>query len=164
MLRSEKKIDRIEDRLAGIETVLANLSTKLGNLDLKRDSPGTSSHSRSSRVDTSNRSPGVITEAATPAPFEGETAINIQSDYARELLSEAIGSNPSIGQNVEIKSALAALGELVSQQGHATSSSNPLINRALSGIDPGDLEQPPWDEVSNVLEKAMRKCSTIMPT
>ena len=35
---SEKKIDRIEDRLAGIENVLAALASRLGNLDLQKES------------------------------------------------------------------------------------------------------------------------------
>lgn len=150
---SEKKIDRIEDRLAGIESVLASLATKLGSLDIQKDSDS-SSQSRSSRVGVSTRSPGVATEAFTPAPFEGETAINSQSDYARELLTQAIGNTPSMEQNAEIKSALTALKELVSQQGQAATSSNPLINRSFADHDPSKLEQPPWEEVSNALDKA----------
>ncbi|CAO2653775.1 Nn.00g031860.m01.CDS01 [Neocucurbitaria sp. VM-36] len=151
---SEKKIDRIEDRLASIENVLEALSSKLGNLDIRGDSAETSSQSRSSRVGT-GRSPGVVAEAATPAPFEGETAINSQSDYAREFLAKAVGSTPSIGHNAEIKSALTALEELVTQQGH-NASENPLINRSLASCDPGKLDRPPWDIVSDVLDKATK--------
>lgn len=57
-------------------------------------------------------------------------------------------------QNAEIKSALTALKELVSQQGQAATSSNPLINRSFADHDPSKLEQPPWEEVSNALDKA----------
>ncbi|KAF1945190.1 fungal-specific transcription factor domain-containing protein [Clathrospora elynae] len=153
---SEKKIDRIEDRLAGIEHVLASLSSKLGKLDIRKDSVESSSQSQSSRVGVS-RSPGNgMTEAGAPAPFEGESSINSQSDYAREMLAQAIGSTPSIGQNAEIKTALAALSDLVSQQSRNTSSSNPLINRSLAEVDPSKLGRPPWDEVKNVLDKATR--------
>ncbi|KAJ4364697.1 hypothetical protein N0V83_009294 [Neocucurbitaria cava] len=102
--RSEKKIDRIEDRLSGIENVLEALASKLGNLDLRGDSAESSSQSRSSRT-------GAIADTGTPAPFEGETTINSQSDYAREFLAQAVGSTPSIGHNAEVKSALAALEE-----------------------------------------------------
>jgi hypothetical protein len=151
---SENKIDRIEDRLASIENVLASLVTKLGNLDTQRVPTGTNSQSRSSRVGANNRSPGYVADATTLASFEGETTITSQSDYARELLAQAVDRTPSIGQNAEIRSALTALGELVNQQGHNTSSINPLLNRSLAESDPAKLDRPPWDEVSNALDKA----------
>ena len=113
-----------------------------------------SSQSRSSRVGANNRSPGHIADAAILAPFEGETTITSQSDYARELLAQAVDRTPSIGQNAEVRSALTALGELVNQQGQNTSSTNPLINRSLAEFDPATLDRPPWDEVSNALDKA----------
>ena len=158
---SEKKIDRIEDRLSGIENVLARLASKLGDLDLQNDSAERSSRSQPSRVGSrvrSDRSPAMATDATTPAPFEGETAINSQSGYARELLTKAVG-NTSIGQNEEIKSALSALGEIVTRQGHVTvsttSTTNSLINRALSDVDPAKLDRPPWPIVKDMLERAM---------
>lgn len=154
-LHSEKKIDRIEDRLAGIENVLANLSSKLGSLDLHKDSHDTSSQSRSSRVGLS-RSPGsALQEAHTPAPFEGESSINIQSVYAREMLAQVIDNTPSIGQNEEVKMALTALSEIVSQQGQAGAPGNRFYNRSLAEIDSTQLEKPPWTAVSNALETAM---------
>jgi hypothetical protein len=143
---SEKKIDRIEGRLAGIENVLASLAAKLGDLDLRRDSTEHSSQSRSSRK-AIGRSPGTLEDAATPAPFEGETAINSQSDYARELLTKAVGSTPSIEQNAEVKSALRALTELVPRQGQDTPSSiHSLVNRSLAEVDPEGLAKPPWSK------------------
>ncbi|KAL6162091.1 hypothetical protein ACJQWK_11854 [Exserohilum turcicum] len=155
-LHSEKKIDRIEDRLAGIENVLANLSSKLGSLDLHKDSHDTSSQSRSSRVGLS-RSPGsALQEAHTPAPFEGESSINIQSVYAREMLAQVIDNTPSIGQNEEVKMALTALSEIVSQQGQAGAPGNRFYNRSLAEIDSTQLEKPPWTAVSNALETAMK--------
>ena len=164
---SEKKIDRIEDRLSGIENVLEKLASKLGDLDLQRDSTEPSSQSRHSQVGSrvgSGKSPTSMTEATTPTPFEGETAINSQSGYARELLTEVIGNTPSIGQNEEIKSALSALGDIVTRQGHVTvpttSATNSLINRALSDVDPGKLERPPWPAVKEMLDRAFgRLCS-----
>jgi hypothetical protein len=102
-----------------------------------------------------------MTEATTPAPFEGETAINSQSGYARELLTKVVGNTPSIGQNEEIKSALSALGDIVTRQGHVTvpttSTTNSLINRALSDVDAGKLERPPWSAVKEMLERALSK-------
>ncbi|KAI4948530.1 hypothetical protein J4E91_005954 [Alternaria rosae] len=160
---SEKKIDRIEDRLAGIENVLASLATKLGSLDLQKDSQESSSQSRSSRVGPT-RSPGsALVEAPTPAPFEGESSINSQSDYAREMLAQAIGSTPSIGQNEEVKLALTALSEMVSQHGQNPTSSNWLINHSLSDIDPSKLERPPWDTACYALEKASGRSTDFIP-
>ncbi|KAF9693429.1 hypothetical protein EKO04_008842 [Ascochyta lentis] len=101
-----------------------------------------------------------MTGATTPAPFEGETAINSQSGYARELLTKVVGNNPSIGQNEEIQSALNALGDLVTRQGHVTvpttSTTQSLINRSLSDVDPGKLERPPWPVVREMLERALK--------
>lgn len=154
---SEKKIDRIEDRLAGIEYVLESLATKLGDLDIRRDFTDNSSQSRSSRKGV-GKSPGPLTEAPTPAPFEGETAMDSQSGYVQEFLAKAVDSTPSIGQNAEVKSALLALNDLVTRQGHAaaptTPSSHALINRSLAEIDPENLEKPPWETVSDVLDNA----------
>ncbi|KAI4631061.1 hypothetical protein J4E83_002589 [Alternaria metachromatica] len=163
MSKRAKKIDRIEDRLAGIENVLASLATKLGSLDLQKDSQESSSQSRSSRVGPS-RSPGsVLVEAPTPAPFEGESSINSQSDYAREMLARAIGSTPSIGQNEEVKLALTALSEMVSQHGQNPATSNPLINQSLVDIDPSKLERPPWETACYALEKASGMSTDFAP-
>jgi hypothetical protein len=161
---SEKKIDRIEDRLSGIENVLSRLASKLGDLDLQTDATERSSQSRPSRVGSrvgSGKSPTLATDATTPAPFEGETAINSQSGYARALLTKVVGDTPSIGQNAEIKSALSALGDIVKGQEHitvsTTSTTNSLINRALQDLDPGKLERPPWPAVKEMLERALSR-------
>ncbi|KAF2258211.1 fungal-specific transcription factor domain-containing protein [Lojkania enalia] len=151
----EKKIDRIEDRLAGIETVLEKLATKLADLSIQKESES-GSHSRSSRI---ARSPNSSTEhhSGTPAPFEGETTLNSQSAFAREFLEQAVGSTPSIGQNEEVKAALASLQDIVSRQGQNASTSNepqPFFNKALADIDSSKLERPPWEAVVEVIEKA----------
>lgn len=168
---SEKKIDRIEDRLSGIENVLAKLASKLGDMDLQTESTERSSQSRPSRTGSrvnSGKSPTLPTETASPAPFEGETAINSQSGYARELLAKVVGNIPSIGQNEEIKSALSALEDIVTRQGHVTvsttSTTSSLINRALSDVDPAKLDRPPWLSVKEMLEKALGKpCNNYGP-
>lgn len=161
---SEKKIDRIEERLSGIENVLAKLASKLGDLDLNTNSTEQSSQSRPSRVGSrvgSGKSPTLMTEATSPAPFEGETAINSQSGYARELLAKVVGNTPSIGQNEEVKAALSALGDIVTRQGHTSASTigttNSLINRALSDVDPAKLESPPWPALKQMLERALSR-------
>ncbi|KAG9195315.1 hypothetical protein G6011_00436 [Alternaria panax] len=127
---------------------------KLGSLELQKDSHETSSQSRSSRIGPSRSPVSCLVDAATPAPFEGESSINSQSDHARAMLAQAIGSTPSIGQNEEVRVALTALAEMVSQQGQNNASSNHLINHSLADIDPANLERPPWDTACYVLKKA----------
>ncbi|KAK7182408.1 uncharacterized protein CC84DRAFT_1101011 [Paraphaeosphaeria sporulosa] len=153
----EKKIDRIEDRLASIEHVLEALSNKLGNLDIKSEVEH-SSQPRSGIA--AARSPLSNSEAnvATPA-FEGETTINRQSEFARELLEQAVGSTPSIGQNAEIKAALSSLQNMVTRQSAnpntiTASLTYPFSNKALAEVDHTKLERPPWDLVNEVIDKA----------
>ncbi|CAI6230604.1 unnamed protein product [Periconia digitata] len=151
----EKKIDRIEDRLAGIEHVLEKLATRLSNVDISHDvlEPASQAKSRIS----SGRSASE-TNAGTPAPFEGETTLNRQSVFARELLEQAVGSTPSMEQNADIKDALSSLQDMVTRQGHYTNAipasfSQPYFNRSLADIDATKLEIPPWDVASEVLDK-----------
>jgi len=115
---------------------------------------GASSPSRSTRVGASKRSTETTTGTTTPAPFEGETTINSQSDYARELLAQAIGEMPSIEQNAEIRTALAALKELVNQQSQVSTSLNPRISREFADYDPAKLDRPPLDVVETVFDTA----------
>jgi hypothetical protein len=70
------------------------------------------------------------------------------------MLAQVIGSTPSIGQNEEVKMALTALADMVSQQGQNNASCNPTINHSLADLDPSKLERPPWDIACYVLEKA----------
>lgn len=156
---SERKIDRIEERLAGIEHVLEALSHKLSNLDLRADSDQ-SSQARSAR-NVTNRSPraGSEANASTPAPFEGETTINRQSEFARELLEQAVGSTPSIIENAEIKAALTSLQDMVSRQGAHTNTMTPTVSypfssKLLADLDHTKLERPPWELVNEVIDKA----------
>ncbi|PVI00035.1 hypothetical protein DM02DRAFT_614634 [Periconia macrospinosa] len=152
----EKKIDRIEDRLSGIEHVLERLAARLSNVDISRDlaEPACQSKSRVS----SGRSQSE-TNSGTPAPFEGETTLNRQSVFARELLEHAVGSTPSMEQNAAIKDALSSLQDMVTRQGQYTNSmpvsfAQPYFNRSLAEIDATKLEKPPWDMASEVLDKA----------
>ncbi|KAL5466474.1 hypothetical protein PMIN06_000078 [Paraphaeosphaeria minitans] len=153
----EKKIDRIEDRLASIEHVLEALSNKLSTLDMTSEVE----HSVQSRSGISAaRSPHSSSETnvATPA-FEGETTINRQSEFARELLEQAVGNTPSIGQNAEIKAALTSLQNMVTRQSAnpntiTASLTYPFSNKALPEVDHTKLERPPWDLVNEVIDKA----------
>jgi hypothetical protein len=156
---SEKKIDRIEDRLAGIEQVLENLAAKLGNLDIQSSHTEQSSQTKSSRV---GKSPKSLSEAdivpSNATPFEGETGFNSQSGLARDFLEQAVGNTPSIVRNADIQAALTSLQDMVAHQAQKKSTTNiqtmPQFTHALTDIDPVDLERPPWDVVEDVLEEA----------
>jgi hypothetical protein len=158
-LFSEKKIDRIEDRLASIELVLEKLAAKLGNIDIQSSHTEQSSQTKCSRV---GKNPESLSEAviilSSSAPFEGETTFNSQSGLARDFLEQAVGNTPSIGQNADIKAALTSLQDMVAQQAQKKSTVNiqtmPHFTYALYDIDPAKLERPPWEAVEDVLEKA----------
>jgi hypothetical protein len=154
---SERKIDRIEDRLAGIENVLESLAQKLGSLDLK-GSPSDSStrQSKSSRV---GKSPSSITEvnAPSPAPFEGETTLNSQSEVVRGYLERAVVNTPSIGSNSQVQAALATLQNMARRQNQV----QPMVpdvqlfqHKAPSDVDMSQFKRPPWDAVIDLLERA----------
>ncbi|KAF2014110.1 hypothetical protein BU24DRAFT_481483 [Aaosphaeria arxii CBS 175.79] len=152
----EKKIDRIEDRLAGIEAVLEKLTVKLENIDLRKDSPEQGSQGRSYKA---SRSPNSIAEVqvGTPAAFEGETTMHTQSSFAREVLEKAIGSTPSISQNAEIKATLNSLQDMVGRQNVLTSASTEaaaFFEKRLSENEATNLDRPPWDIVESILDRA----------
>lgn len=136
--------------------MLETLTVKLGSLDTQKDHAEQSSQSKSSRV---GKSPNSSTDvhSNTPAPFEGETALNAQSEYARELLERAVGSTPSIGQNSEIQAALASLQGMVSKQNQSISTKHetqPFFTKTLADVDATKLERPPWEAVSDAIDSA----------
>jgi hypothetical protein len=63
-----------------------------------------------------------------------------------------------MGQNQELKSALSALGELVSKKNHISTSSAPggntLVGRSLTQADIGELEHPPWEVIRGAIDRA----------
>jgi hypothetical protein len=158
VLDSEKKIDRIEDRLSGIEQILERLATKLADLELPKHQK-TEQTSQSKSTSKTSRSPhsSIDVHNSTPAPFEGETALNAQSEVARALLLQAVGNTPSMRQNTEVQATLASLKELVSKQNQSTSTTNepqPFFNKSLADIDATKLDRPPWEAASDVIDKA----------
>lgn len=112
-----------------------------------------SSPSRSSQVRASNRNEEAMAETIIPAPFEGETTITSQSEYAREVLAQAIGKTPSIEQNAEIRTTLSALKDLVSQQNQPISSIIP-ISRSFAHHSLSELGLPPLLAIRDALDKA----------
>lgn len=156
---SEKKIDRIEDRLGNIENVLASLATQLSNLDVVRRSVEINSQASSNRASSKIG----LADSSTPATFEGVTTINSQSDYARKLLTQAISGAPSIGYNAEIKTALKSLGELVNQQAQNNAIPFPPSNHSLAQSDMQLLDRPPWKAVKTALDLAFSTIKLYQP-
>ncbi|ORY11063.1 fungal-specific transcription factor domain-domain-containing protein [Clohesyomyces aquaticus] len=160
----ERKIDRIEDRLSGIENVLESLAAKLGNLDIRGRSPSVSSTLPSRPSRAGGKSPNCIPEVdvSSPAPFEGNTALNSQSEFARDYLERAVVNIPSIGSNPQVQAALTTLQTMVRRQNLPVEVKPELplfVHKAPSDVDMSLLERPPWEAVNNLLEKA-----TIHPT
>jgi hypothetical protein len=104
----EKKIDGIEDRLAGIEKILQSLSSRLAAS--QRIPFKSNTHSPSNGEATAH--PGVT---ESPAAYEGNTTTHAHSVFAREVLERAVGSSPMTGQNPEMNAALTSLQGIVSR-------------------------------------------------
>jgi hypothetical protein len=159
---SEKKIDRIEQRLSGIEDILERLATKLDSMDNPADHIGPRTQAKNTNVRKSPRPAGEMTPPS-PAPFEGETALNAQSEYAREFIEKAVHSTPSIVQNKEVQAALASLKSMVNRHniyGATKSELQPLFDKVTADVDASTLERPPWEAINDVIEKATRKSYT----
>ncbi|EUC47715.1 hypothetical protein COCMIDRAFT_89316 [Bipolaris oryzae ATCC 44560] len=155
----EKKIDRLESRLAGIETILAKIASKLEISDACTVFDGHVVQTESPSTPLNEKSSVTETEATTPTPFEGETGINRQSEYVRELLVQVVDQTPSMDQNAEVKAALTALEELVAPSNHRDVSpklnTQQFTDRSVARIDSAKLEQPPWSVVKVAINKAL---------
>lgn len=149
-LNSEKKIDRIEERLSGIETVLDALLSKLDNLDMnsRNGSPPKHSQGGPSPLPHDAKEPEII--------FEGSTALNSHSEFARNVLERAVVNTPSMNMNPELKDALTNLQNIVNRQNMPTSfESRVLLNPAAFDNSTTPLERPPWEIVEAVLTQAI---------
>lgn len=158
-LGSEKKIDRLESRLASIEIILAKIALKLEIKDAYTVVDEQVVQPKLSSTQVNEKSSVTEAEATTPTPFEGETGMNRQSDYVRELLVQVVGQTPSMDQNAEVKAALTALEELVTPSNHGDISlklnTQQLTDRSVTKIDSAKLEQPPWSVVKVAMDKAL---------
>ncbi|KAJ6280605.1 fungal-specific transcription factor domain-containing protein [Bipolaris maydis] len=155
----EKKIDRLESRLANIETVLAKIASKLEIKDAYTVFDEHVIRTESSSTQLNEKSSVIEAESTTPTPFEGETGMNRQSDYVRELLVQVVGQTPSMDQNIEVKAALTALEELVTPSNHGDISpkldTQQLADRSIPRTDSAKLEQPPWSVVKVAMDKVL---------
>ncbi|KAF2279258.1 uncharacterized protein EI97DRAFT_455527 [Westerdykella ornata] len=152
----EGKIDRIENRLTNIEHLLESLVARLDGINSPTNITEQSRQTSCSRNGPSPRSTGDV-PAEPPAPFEGETALNPQSEYARELLEKAVDSTPSIGQNPDIREALASLQRIVGrdkQPNLPSGLAEEHSNQSVPNVDHANLDTPPWGSVNDIIDKA----------
>lgn len=144
---SEKKIDRIEERLGSLESTLKSIATSLSRGNLS--SLPTPSHEVSFRA----RDESPLEEDTTPA-FEGESSLTAQSVFATEYLSSAVGDG-SFTQSQDMNAALQSLRSLVSRQNIKSAVYAPRFRsrKGQATFSPTSLKLPPLDAVMDCMRK-----------
>lgn len=154
----EKKIDSIEERLAGIERGLQNLLSS--KAESSHDTPGTLfSKSLSER---SNESPGQKPKLAPQVPtsncgvYEGDKTLQEHSVYATEVLERAVDKSVFAGQNPEMGAALASLRDIVSRLANQTTAQEALSSFSSAPVEHllKDLRLPRQQDVADILYRA----------
>lgn len=161
--RSEKKIDRLEDRLEGIEQALLSLAAKMDrSVQAVPDAqPGQANPPPPLNLVDRRRRRGPAPHAPpAAAPYEGTTGLTTQSDEARMLLLHTVNETPSVRHDARIRAALRALEELASQrdpENDAVPTPATLIDRSPAETDGNGAPapQPPWAVVKVAVDKAL---------
>jgi hypothetical protein len=151
---SEKKIDRIGDRLANIESYLKRMPTALSpsaqgyNTSLTQTpgngfaSPGAHSVSDSS---------GILADpAATTDAIDATT--NTHSVLASKVIEQAVGESSVMTQNPALANALASLKDMlgkINETPHTTDLNTTLWNRPIDNAAP-----PSRSEIYEILRKS----------
>lgn len=154
----EKKIDGIEDRLAGIEQALKSLSSRLGTSHHLSSKSTTNSPGRAETIK------GGPTES--PAAFEGNTTTHAHSLFAREVLEKAVESSPMTGRNPEVTAALQSLHNIVSRLSvqastHESISTLPFSQGPIEISSLKELQLPPQKYVHELMQKTLEtECVT----
>lgn len=162
---SEKKIDRIEDRLSGIERLLRQLALNPTNVQPKQDEPLSPDEERPLRG-----SPGrLISEMAdTDGAYGGETTFNQDSVFASELLENAVNANILPTRGGEINAALSSLKNIVKQKSQIkTQDTRAPLKGGSNRNALRDSKLPPFDFTKAALDKmngilfAFTTCATV---
>lgn len=174
---SEKKIEIIDQRLAGIEHLLRDLTVNHGS---NNKTPFQQEEETRSRVSSSdafheerkeqNRlpllpatTPGTASRAESPLrnktspEFEGEPSTSAHSAYASELFEKVVVKTPLAEHSPEMMNALSALKDIVERQ-KLPSSVHTLRfagqKPAAAKVDFSKLEMPPLNVVLALLKNA----------
>ncbi|KAF5010795.1 hypothetical protein FDECE_3057 [Fusarium decemcellulare] len=135
----ERKIDRIESRLASIEQLLRHSSHVSSSLSVeaKEDDP----------------SPLLLEESSIPeVPPAGHTGTHAESMAAQKTFEQVVGREPSILCDPDLKSALESLCGIIDRAQHDTS--GPLKDPSIIAPtkDTPKALPPTWDQVKAVLQ------------
>ncbi|KAJ3549170.1 hypothetical protein NM208_g641 [Fusarium decemcellulare] len=135
----ERKIDRIESRLASIEQLLRHSShaPSWSSVEAKQD----------------DSSPLLMEESSiSGVPAVGHTGIHAESIAAHKTFQQAVGREPSILCDPDLKSALESLCGIINSAQHDTS--GPLKDPSIIAPtkDATETLPPTWDQVKAVLQ------------
>lgn len=153
-LCSEKKIDRIGDRLANIESYLKRMPTG--------SSPSAQGHNTSLTQTPGNAfaSPGahsvsdssvILADPATTTDAIDATT-NTHSVLASKVIEQAVGESPIMTQNPALATALASLKDMlgkINETPHTTDLNTTLWNRPIDKAAP-----PSRSEIYEILRKS----------
>ncbi|KAK5738434.1 hypothetical protein LTR17_005962 [Elasticomyces elasticus] len=149
---SERKIDRIGDRLVNIERLLQQSNTRslpspdsdLHGGSLTSVPTPTSGINHPASVDTINHAVSALHSDAN------EASTGVQSALASHIIEQAVGDSPAIYQNAELIAALQSLKDMVGKVEETPSS-----EFARSHWSIGGLADPPTElEIELLLQKA----------
>lgn len=169
---SERKIERVEQRLASIEDMLSNLTMLTASLSLS-GTPGqvsgttTAPNHASPSVDSSTAYEATSVDEENGETFEGNSSMTAHTAFASEFLQQAVTS-PSFSQKLspDIKNALESLRQMVQLQGqkaiyHESRFSHPRPVPKVLGQSP----LPPIDIVLRLLReiKSQLHCPHLRP-
>jgi hypothetical protein len=151
---SEKKIDRIGDRLANIEAYLKRMPTgsspvAQGYSSSLAPTPGNTFTSPGAH--SVSESPSILTDhvAATEAV---DATTNAHSVLASKVIEQAVGESPVMTQNPALATALNSLKDMlgkINETPHTTDLNTTLWNRPIDKAAP-----PSRSEIYEILRKS----------
>jgi hypothetical protein len=159
---SEKKIDRIGDRLANIESYLKRMPTSSSpasqaNIHSLAQTPANAFASPSGH--SLSGSSGILVEhAATTEAFDATP--NTHSVHASKVIEQAVGESSSMHSNSALTSALASLKSLlggINENPNTADLSKTLWSRPLEKAPP-----PSRTEIFEILRRADSKSAVIV--
>jgi hypothetical protein len=151
---SEKKIDRIGDRLANIEAYLKRMpmgSTPSAQVYTSSLAPTPGNAFASPDVHSVSESSGILSDpAATTDAVDATT--NTHSVLASKVIEQAVGESPVMTQNPALATALNSLKDMlgkINETPHTTDLNTTLWNRPIDKAAP-----PSRSEIYEILRKS----------
>ncbi|KFA73291.1 hypothetical protein S40288_07245 [Stachybotrys chartarum IBT 40288] len=142
---SEKKIDRIENRLGNIECLLKNLSITSPQSD-----PLSHIHTPTTNFNAPPASSADVGSSDEESAYGGDNGIAAQTAFATEFLHRAVKRTSLREVNPKMEAALANLSQLVEIQNHRSISHGPRFP-LQSPLPPGGLSKLPMPPATAVV-------------